>query len=335
MPFQLRLVNAVLGCLSAACLLLATNTVAETSRANVEAATKSKPLWLPEDAYWNAYQPVVIRAACDSTGKVKTALILHTDLSPVQNESLLTLTKQTRFDVRLGTDGLIRRGLGHEEHGGGELYVFVPYAMRLATESKAPDAPTRPELEKAGLGPWLRVWDGLLPDWPLETWLRTVDAQHPLYGYTSTIRDSQMVAFGMVSFSPDGRWKLHPFYGVDFDDEGRPGLDIDQGFVLYTTRMPNQIWQHVGGTTGSYWSAEWMDNDRFVVAAVQEVCLYSENQVIFYHAPELIFGTTSGSKVITLMGPPVPITESARVWQHYDDYQRTRYPQFWARIHQK
>jgi len=315
---------------------LATHTLAETPKVDAGSGVEETPLWPAEDAYWNAYQPVVIRATCDSTGNVKTALILRTALFPAQNESLLSLTKRTRFDVKLGADGLIRRGLSHEGNTEGEIHVFVPYPTHLTNQRKAPDVPTRSELEKVRLGPWLKIWDELLPAWPLDTWWRTVDVRNSLYSYTSTIRDSQMVAFGMVSISPDGRWKIHPFYGVDFDDEGRPGLDVDQGFVLYTSQTPNQIRQHVGGTTGSYWSAEWMDNERFVVAAVQEVWLNSKNRVISYHAPELIFGTTSESKVTTLMGPPVPITYSAKVWwQHCEDYQRTRYPQFWAKTHQK
>jgi hypothetical protein len=323
----------IVACLSAWSLLLPLLNLPQSGAFGAASGpdTTNSREWNPKGPYWKSYGSVLIKAVCDSNGSMKSAELLYSLASRAQTDSILNLATRTQFEARPGMDGSIRRWRDHETHTDSDLHILIPYPIHGARSEVASSLATRKDLETAGLGPWLKMWDELLPGWPFESWTYTYTGD-PMYAYTSTIRDSQMTALGMVSSSPDGRWRMHPFVGVEFDAEGRPDFDVDGGFVLYTTESPNRVWQHVTGTTANYFSAEWIDDKRFVVTAVEEVDLDYEG-VVFFHAPVLIFGNTSSASFTSLVGPPIPDQDSKRIWEHLQQYQEARYPKFWTKVY--
>ena len=289
-------------------------------------ASSETEIWRPKGDYWDTYRTVIVKADCDSTGIVQHAEIVFSAASPAEADSVLSKVKQTRFDPST-SDGRVRRGKYERSPGMPDLQFIVPYAIR---DKKDPVKPlvNRKELEQAGLGPWLAIWDRLIPDWPVESWSRSGIGGY--YEYTSTIDDSKMVSLGMVSISPDQNWHLHPFYGAEFSSDGKVGFDVDGGFLLYPLGDSVLVRQLVTGTTVNYGAAEWIDNHRFVVTTMETIHLYHGGKITFHHFPGLILGDVNSSKLMSIDGPPVPIEISTETWKRLDEYKKARYPKLFA-----
>jgi hypothetical protein len=275
--------------------------------------------WQPRGTYWDAYRSVIIKAVCDTLGNIRHTELLYSAASPAETDSIMEVARQTRFDTKIH-EGRVRKSQ-YEPFGKDEVEYIAPYAVRDRNVKTKPLI-TRKELEQAGLGRWLAAWDRLLPDWPVETW--SDNGQERYYEYTSNMNDSQMMALDMVSVSPDRKWHLHPFVGMEFDSNGRPGFDIDGGFVVYMPGDSVRVRQHVTGTPVNYTSAEWIDKNRFVVTATESVDL-NVLGVTFYRAPLLYVGDVNSREFMWIAGPPVPIEATNDMWRDLGNYEKVRY----------
>ena len=285
------------------------------------AEPSSNTSWRPRGTYWDTYRSVIIKAVCDTLGNLRKAELLYSAASPAETDSVLGIAKQTHFDPK-SYEGRVRHS--QYEPVGNEVEYIVPYTVRDRSVKTKPLI-TRQELEQAGLGRWLATWDRLLPDWPVETW-SDAGREH-YYEYTSNMNDSQMVALDMVSVSTDRKWHLHPFVGIDFDNNGKPGFDVDGGFAVYMPGDSVRVRQYVTGTPVSYTSAEWIDNNRFVVTATESVDLDALG-VTFYGAPLLFLGDVNSHEFRWINGPPVPLQTTKEMWQQMGIYEKARYRRF-------
>lgn len=277
--------------------------------------------------YWNYYHAVIFKAVCDSTGAVRSTELLYDFDSGANINSLAADLRQTRFDVTT-TSGKIRRWRFRETPTDSDVHFIVPFPTRADTAVAVPGLFSRRGLEEAGLGPWLAIWDTVLPDWPVERWKVGRSSMHAFPEYRVT--DSSRVALGMVSISPDGVWGLDPFYGAGVSEDGRVGYDVDGGYTLYR-RGETGYRQQVTGTSSAYDAAGWIDSTRFVVAATEGTWLgYPPGTGVSFRAPLLILGDVSHPEVLYLEAPPIPVPVMEQVMKRLDAYRHQRYPKVWG-----
>jgi hypothetical protein len=284
-------------------------------------------VWEPPE-YWSRYRTVFLRAATDSTGHLKDARILHTYASPAETDSILRVASSIRLDPSIDDGQLYtsRSGMLPQK----ERDLILPFILP-GNPTHPGQAISRKELERAGLAPWLSICDDVLSEWPVENW--TEGGSLDLYQYPAEhhVDDKDLMALGMVSIAPQGPWRVHPFYDVGFDKQGKPaGLEADSGFVLYRTRAPYGGWQHVAGTTTSYSSAEWIDSKRFVLSGYCELDMNYESGYVRYHAPFLDIGDVDSLRVRVISGPPIPVQNVALFLKRVQDYRASRYPKYFG-----
>jgi hypothetical protein len=287
--------------------------------------------WKPKGEYWTSYRSVFVSVVCDSMGHVKSADPMHSDVSAAETDSVLKVAKETTFDPKVSAGRLW--WTKRETPSDPDLHYVVPFVMSPRETSFPPPPVSREDLVAAGLGPWLSIWDDLLPGWPFEQW--SVRWTNRMYELPSdiVIADRDLLAYGMVSTSPDQRWRLHPFYGFGLESHGGFGRDADSGYVLYSTHEPRQARQNVTGTTADWSSAEWIDSSRFVVAGFTSVDLSIADKGVDYTAPVLIFGNVDSLEDFGITGPPVRVQDMPTLLSRLDAYTHKRYPKFWEASH--
>jgi hypothetical protein len=284
--------------------------------------------WEPEGNYWKSYRTVFVKAVCDSTGHVKSTEILHSYASEAETDSILVLASEATFDPSV-EEGRIQRWKYKEVHADSDVHFIVPFILPPGDSAPVPAPASRGELENSGLGPWLAIWDEFLPRWPFETWHDHGTDRMYEYPPGTVVEDAELLSRDLVTFSPDGVWRLHPFYGAAFTPDGKIGFDADSGFVLYRSSSPQRGRQYVDGTTMNYMSAEWMDSRRFVVAGIGMVFLDYGKIGVHYRAPFFCFGSVDSLGTTSIYGPPVPVPVMPAARKLLDAYTQKRYPKFW------
>lgn len=301
-------------------------TLAVLASLGLTAAKPDSSAWRPRGTYWDKYRSVIVKAVCDTLGNLKRSEVIYSAASPAETDSILKIAKALHLGPEI-YEGRVRKSR-YETVGKDEVEYIVPYAVRDQNIKPKPLV-TRQELEQAGLGRWLAGWDRLLPDWPVETWSHSGLERY--YEYISNMDDSQMVALEMVSISPNRRWHLHPYVGVEFYTDGRPSFDVDGGFAVYVPGDSVRVRQYVTGTPVTYTSAEWIDKNRFVVTATESVDLDAQG-VTFYRAPLLFLGDVNSHEFKWITGPPVPIETTDEMWRDLVEYGKARYRKFSALV---
>jgi len=288
-----------------------------------------------ESPYWNAYRAVVFKTVCDSLGNVKKADVLYNFASTADTDSL----RETLFGLELDKEiwpGQIRRWDFREPPADPDLHFLIPFATP-SDGTVAEEIPSREELEQAGLGPWLDIWDEVLPDWPVETW-KVVWPSAMREFPDAEVNDSLLVTLDMLSDSPDGSWRLHPFLGAESMADGSVGFDVDGGFILYRKDRPG-FRNIVTGTPNGYSAAEWIDDERFVVAGTGEAGLSYPKQgrdgtmYVAYRTPILYLGNVNRLEGFWHCGLPIPIWHQTEVDQELADVTKARYPKLWKALH--
>ena len=273
-------------------------------------------------SYWEAYRAVLIKAVCDSVGNVKSAEILHSFAPPAESDSILALVLGMKFDPKNWT-GQVRRWKHGEIPTDSDLHFVVPFAtQKLTLETRMP---SQDELEEAGLKAWLTIWKELIPDWPVESWGHTWKISMYKLPPEYETDHAERLARGMVITSPGGDWQLHPFYGVHVGKDGKVGYEPDGGFVLYQQGIPHRARQLVTGTPVSYTSAEWIDEERFVVTGTSEVDLTFQDKWVNYRAPFICIGRVDSLEILGFTGPPIPIRKIPAMRDRLREYRKERY----------
>lgn len=280
--------------------------------------------WEPAGDYWKAYRAVLVIASCDSSGVVKSTEQLYSYASPAETDSALRFVNGMRLEPESYAGRIREDGIGPKRPGGPRFIVPVPTPGEAVPPE---DLPSRADLEHAGLGPWLALCDELLPGWPYEKWVVAGPVELYRRRPEQTVEDTELRAAGLVSPSPDGSMNIHPFYSVQFTEEGRPMWDVDSGFVLYESAPPHAARQYVDGTVYLFLSAEWIDKEHYIVAAIGEEGISLGGMWTGYRVPMLWIGHVDSMSVTALSGPPFPLPAHRTLYDRFRDLQIERYPE--------
>jgi len=284
--------------------------------------------WAPKGLYWSAYPAVVLQVACDSTGRVVTAGTMYSAATPAETDSILDRVRAVHFHIRR-SDGKLWWP-PRQKPPDALIHFIVPVPIHPDSAEAPPLPVSRRELEGAGLGPWLAMWEDLVPGWPFDTWRYQKSHELSESRDSTIIDDKDLVSRGMVSISPDSAWKVHPFVYSDIMPDGHLGRDPDGGFIVYRNIPgPQRHWGQVTGTPIVYLSANWIDAEHFVVTGVHEVSVSLPGEGFSYNAPMLILGKVNSPTVTTILGPPLPAWETPEMTKRLDRFVRERYRSAW------
>jgi hypothetical protein len=120
-----------------------------------------------------------------------------------------------------------------------------------------------------------------LEDGPLAAWVAVHRALDPAfdaedfawYGTRAIGRDgtpdvlpsvAARERFGLHHRSPDARWVLDPFYGMDVDSTGRPAFDAHTGISIYEVKSGDRVFHDTCDC--QFTATQWLDARTFVLA---------------------------------------------------------------------
>lgn len=129
----------------------------------------------------------------------------------------------------------------------------------------------RETLESGSLRPWYEAQRAFFPAFRFEEFHLETTARIHDHSLATTVGEQiggNEARRRLLLPSPDGRWILDPFYGLELvEEEGHPAdaWDADHGFRVFDGRSDSLVAYDVWGPGAAPWTGAWIGRDEFVI----------------------------------------------------------------------